>query len=288
MKYLNSKEVGMIMGVHVSTVKRWTDAGKLPCYQTPGGHRKFILSHINEFLAKNKKKSKKVNVVALEGIKDRKLIQNIDHGEYKKLIPVFLEQALNADVDRLKTTLTGLYMKQYFLHEIYDTLVLPVMKLIGEMWANNDISIAEEHLATNTIKNAVYALGETLERKDYKDNRYLLSLALSGDEHDLPLIMTKQILEINGIPVINCGCNTPANSIKKLLKKFQPDKVIVSLTYIDNKQLAQEELNNLYEIVSDHHVTIYVGGSNISYLSKQQYNKTKILYCMADVSKILF
>ena len=118
MKYLTSKEVAILMGVNVSTIKRWTDDGKLPCYQTPGGHRKFILSHINEFLAKNKKKAKKVNVVELEGIKDRKLIQNIDHGEYKKLIPVFLEQALNADGDRLKATLTGLYMKQYFLHEI--------------------------------------------------------------------------------------------------------------------------------------------------------------------------
>jgi len=288
MKYLNSKEVGMIMGVHVSTVKRWTDAGKLPCYQTPGGHRKFILSHINEFLAKNKKKAKKVNVVELEGIKDRKLIQNIDHGEYKKLIPVFLEQALNADGDRLKTTLTGLYMKQYFLHEIYDTLVLPVMVLIGDMWANNDISVAEEHLATNTIRNAVNTLGEALERKDYKDNSYLLSLALSGDEHDLPLIMTKQILEANGIPVINCGSNTPAKSIKKLLEKFQPDKIIVSLTYIENKQLAKQELNHLFEIVSDHQVTIYVGGSNFTYLSKQQYNKAKMLYSMADVSQIRF
>ena len=288
MKYLNSKEVAMIMGVHVSTVKRWTDTGKLPCYQTPGGHRKFILSHINEFLAKNKKKSKKVNVVELEGIKDRKLIQNIDHGEYKNLIPTFLKQALNADGERLRTTLTGLYMKQYSLHEIYDALVLPVMRIIGEMWANNDISIAEEHLATNTIRNAVNYLGGTMERKDYKDNSYLLCLALSGDEHDLPLIMTKQILQMNGIPVINCGRNTPANSIKKLIKKFQPDKIIVSLTYIENKQLAKNELKHLFNIASDYDVKIYVGGSNFSYLSKTQYNKANILYSMRDVSSILF
>ena len=162
------------------------------------------------------------------------------------------------------------------------------MVLIGDMWANNDISVAEEHLATNTIRNAVNTLGEALERKDYKDNSYLLSLALSGDEHDLPLIMTKQILEVNGIPVINCGSNTPAKSIKKLLEKFQPDKIIVSLTYIENKQLAKQELNHLFEIVSDHQVTIYVGGSNFTYLSKKQYNKAKMLYSMADVSQIRF
>jgi excisionase family DNA binding protein len=286
MKYLNSKEVAMIMGVHVSTVKRWTDAGKLPCYQTPGGHRKFILRHINEFLAKNKKKSKKVNIIELEGIKDRKLIQNIDHGEYEKLLPVFIKQALNADGNRLKTTLTGLYMKQYLLHDIYDALVMPVLESIGDMWANNDISVAEEHLASNTIRNAVHALGETLERKDYKDKSYTLSLALSGDEHDLPLIMTKQILEIKGIPVINCGRNTPANSIKRLLKKFQPDKIIVSLTYIENKKLAKQELDDLLKIASKTHAKIYVGGAGIQYINGQQLKNVQLLHSMSDVTQI--
>ncbi len=286
MKYLNSKEVAMIMGVHVSTVKRWTDAGKLPCYQTPGGHRKFILRHINEFLAKNKKKSKKVNIIELEGIKDRKLIQNIDHGEYEKLLPVFIKQALNADGNRLKTTLTGLYMKQYLLHDIYDALVMPVLESIGDMWANNDISVAEEHLASNTIRNAVHALGETLERKDYKDKSYTLSLALSGDEHDLPLIMTKQILEIKGIPVINCGRNTPANSIKRLLKKFQPDKIIVSLTYIENKKLARQELDDLLKIASKTHAKIYVGGAGIQYINGQQLKNVQLLHSMSDVTQI--
>ena len=286
MKYLNSKEVAMIMGVHVSTVKRWTDAGKLPCYQTPGGHRKFILRHINKFLAKNKKKSKKVNIIELEGIKDRKLIQNIDHGEYEKLLPVFIKQALNADGNRLKTTLTGLYMKQYLLHDIYDALVMPVLESIGDMWANNDISVAEEHLASNTIRNAVHALGETLERKDYKDKSYTLSLALSGDEHDLPLIMTKQILEIKGIPVINCGRNTPANSIKRLLKKFQPDKIIVSLTYIENKKLAKQELDDLLKIASKTHAKIYVGGAGIQYINGQQLKNVQLLHSMSDVTQI--
>ena len=286
MKYLNSKEVAMIMGVHVSTVKRWTDAGNLPCYQTPGGHRKFILSHINEFLAKNKKKSNKVNVLELEGIKDRKLIQNIDHGEYVKLVPVFTKHALNADGNRLKTTLAGLYMKQYLLHEIYDALVMPVLKSIGDMWANNDISIAEEHVATNTIRNAVHALGETLQRKNYNGHDYTLSLALSGDEHDLPLIMTKQILEINGIPVINCGANTPAKSIKRLLNKFQPDKIIVSLTYCEDKNLANQQLDDLVKITSKNHAKIYMGGAGIDYIIGQHLKNVQLLHSMSDVAQI--
>jgi len=44
----------------------------------------------------------------------------------------------------------------------------------------------------------------------------------------------------------------------------------------------------LFKIVSNHQVTIYVGGSNFTYLSKKQYNNAKMLYSMSDVSQIKF
>ena len=36
MKYLNSKEVSDILGVNISTLKRWTDNGTINCHKTPG------------------------------------------------------------------------------------------------------------------------------------------------------------------------------------------------------------------------------------------------------------
>ena len=286
MKYLTSKEVAILMGVNVSTIKRWTDDGKLPCYQTPGGHRKFILSHINEFLSKNKKKSRKVNVIELEGIKDRKLIQYIDHGAYQKLIPVFLDHAINADSNRLKTTLIGLYMKQYPVYEIYDSLVLPVLRLIGDKWADDKISIAEEHLASNTIRNAVNALGESLQRQYLKGQEYTLCLALSGDQHDLPLIMAKQVLELQGIPVLNCGRDTPVESLKTLLKKFKPDRIIVSLTYIEDRKLANREMNELFKITSELKVKIGIGGQGIHHISGKHRKNAQLLKSIRDITQI--
>jgi len=46
---LNTEDVSRILNVSKTTIKRWTDDGKLRCIRTPGGHRKFTLSNIQEF-----------------------------------------------------------------------------------------------------------------------------------------------------------------------------------------------------------------------------------------------
>lgn len=62
MKYLNSKEVSDILGVNISTLKRWTDNGTINCHKTPGGHRKFTMQNVREFYKSNKKATKSTDV----------------------------------------------------------------------------------------------------------------------------------------------------------------------------------------------------------------------------------
>ena len=49
MKYLSSKDVSSILGINISTLKRWTDTGKISCEKTAGGHRKFTMQHVREY-----------------------------------------------------------------------------------------------------------------------------------------------------------------------------------------------------------------------------------------------
>ena len=49
MRYLNSKTVAEILGVNISTLKRWTDNDKLSFTKTAGGHRKFTMQNIRDF-----------------------------------------------------------------------------------------------------------------------------------------------------------------------------------------------------------------------------------------------
>jgi excisionase family DNA binding protein len=44
--YLSLSEASRLLGVHNTTLRRWADAGTVPVYVTPGGHRRFALHDI--------------------------------------------------------------------------------------------------------------------------------------------------------------------------------------------------------------------------------------------------
>lgn len=48
---LTASQAAERLGVSISTVRRWTDAGHLRGYRTPGGQRRFTAEQLDAFLA---------------------------------------------------------------------------------------------------------------------------------------------------------------------------------------------------------------------------------------------
>ncbi len=44
-------EVAALFNVHVSTVVRWADDGKIPHFRTPSGHRRYPRADVDALLA---------------------------------------------------------------------------------------------------------------------------------------------------------------------------------------------------------------------------------------------
>ena len=47
---LTASEAADHLGVSISTVRRWSDAGHLKGYRTPGGQRRFSIQQLDDFL----------------------------------------------------------------------------------------------------------------------------------------------------------------------------------------------------------------------------------------------
>jgi excisionase family DNA binding protein len=47
---LTTSEAARQLGVSLSTIRRWSDAGHLVGYRTPGGQRRFSIEQIEKFL----------------------------------------------------------------------------------------------------------------------------------------------------------------------------------------------------------------------------------------------
>jgi excisionase family DNA binding protein len=50
--YYSSKDLARMFSVNESTIKRWADSGKLPCFRTVGRHRRFPFEVVSEFVEK--------------------------------------------------------------------------------------------------------------------------------------------------------------------------------------------------------------------------------------------
>jgi excisionase family DNA binding protein len=47
---LTASEAARHLGVSISTLRRWSDAGHLQAYRTPGGQRRFSVEQLDAFL----------------------------------------------------------------------------------------------------------------------------------------------------------------------------------------------------------------------------------------------
>jgi excisionase family DNA binding protein len=46
-----SSQAAIYLGVSLATIRRWTDAGHIDCYRTPGGQRRFSREQLDGFVA---------------------------------------------------------------------------------------------------------------------------------------------------------------------------------------------------------------------------------------------
>jgi predicted site-specific integrase-resolvase len=50
--YVKTKHIADHVGVDIKTIHNWETQGEYPGIRTPGGHHRYLLSDINEFLVR--------------------------------------------------------------------------------------------------------------------------------------------------------------------------------------------------------------------------------------------
>ncbi|MBD3290423.1 helix-turn-helix domain-containing protein [candidate division KSB1 bacterium] len=258
-KYFNSLDAANILGVNVSTIKRWTEEGKLECIKTAGGHRKFLMQHLADFLKNYKKDKSKVNLFPVEDDSDLEISYHILKRNCNHLINYIHEQALMGHREQVQKALNGMYLGQYPLYLIYDKIVTPILWKIGDMWESGEKTIIEEHFVTQTIRDAIVRLQGIIPVPGEKRGK-AFCLIMSQELHDIALKMVDQILELKGFVVLNSGQMSPSLNIEKIYEKYHPDRVYISSTIVNDVNLVQAEFDKICYISEKYNSDVYIGG----------------------------
>ena len=114
--------------------------------------------------------------------------------------------------------------------EIDDEIIAPALWLVGDLWERGDISIADEHLATE-ISLRVLALEREVRRvaKARAKHRVLLA-APAGELHVVALRMTSDLLREAGFDVVMLGADVPPRALAAAAARHEPDVICLTST----------------------------------------------------------
>jgi excisionase family DNA binding protein len=258
---LSTADVARLFNVTETTVKRWANDGTLKCMKTPGGHRKFEMKHVVDF-------SQTLNFEpsgTLRLKEEDALAQNIQLAilsrDFSALKNAFLSKALSPDRRDLFIFFSYLYQHRIELWEMYDLIVAPAMRDIGERWIRGELTIDQEHRASYETLDALAKLQTQIHVKP--ERGLSVVCACPGEEqHEIGLRCASYLFESQGWKVYYLGARTPNESIISATKDIRPTSVCLSLTHV-NSQSELDALHDLLNLLRKQHTSVIIGGQAV-------------------------
>lgn len=116
---------------------------------------------------------------------------------------------------------------------IDDEIIAPAMWRIGDLWERGEISIADEHIATE-ISIRVLALQREAQRVAQTRGEHRVVLAApAGEQHIVALRMVDNLLRNAGYDVVMLGSDVPGDALIALMHRRPPDVVCLTSTMTD-------------------------------------------------------
>ena len=136
---------------------------------------------------------------------------------------------------------------------IVDVLAVS-QRRVGERWHKNDLSVADEHLATGVAEATLCALAS--DTPPPTGHGSVVVACAEGDWHSIAAHMISEQLRAEGIRVIFLGASTPADSVARMLGQYRPNALAVSC----NLALFFGGITRLADAAHVHGVPVLAGG----------------------------
>lgn len=256
-----------MLGVSEATVKRWSDAGTLRCFRTPGGHRKFRLRDVKSFLADQETEALRAPAVAPPATE-----LTAEQREARQL-------ALAGDVDGLVSFVASQRLQGNTLSTIFDKLIGPAMNDIGEGWFQGKLSAAQEHIASAAVIDMIARVRPLLEKSGRlarsEGNGRALCACLGEERHDLALRMVGLVLTSEGFQTSMLGANVPAGDLALLLSGNPPELLALSASPHADVDALRADLALVASAAAAVRTRVIVGGYGFERIAPFPSNVTR-------------
>lgn len=240
METLTLQQVADELDVHYMTVYRYVRLGYLPAHKEGGSWR----VNRTDLVAFGKEPAPSPGRGRSDTPWDERLLQRM----------LVADQAGSWRVVEAAQT-SGMSIR-----DVYLEMIIPAMRKVGEEWAQGNISIAQEHAASQVTVRLVSRLSAMIARRGVSKGTIVLGTP-AGEMHTLPVMIASDLIRSEGFEVLDLGSDLPPDAFADTAAaQSRLVAVGVSVTAAGQSDQVSETIAQLRKRVD---VPVFVGGSAI-------------------------
>ena len=234
-------ELGRRVGVSPELLRAWERRyGLMEPERSAGGFRLYSdadaarVQRMQKYLGQGLSASEAARAAieeapAPENVATRSLADSA--AQLQRALEGYDEQAANSIVDSA--------LSNFSTETALAQVVMPVLRAVGESWAAGELTIAQEHFATNVLRGRLLGLA-----RGWGHGRGPIALLAcpSGERHELPLMLFGILLRAASWRIVFLGADVPASTMEQAAESIAPAAVVVSATLPEPLLAVETEL----------------------------------------------
>lgn len=195
----------------------------------------------------------------------------------------FLDSLLRGDRTYCSQVIRNELKSNPPVYDLYEKLIRRSLYEIGELWENNKISTATEHLASaiiEAIMNEIYPEVISTEKTD----KSVVLTCVENEMHQIGIKMVNDIFELNGWRTYFLGTNTPVDSLVRFTREIQPNLLAISVSLY----FHLPDLEKMIQHITDEfpELKIFVGGQAFRHGGVEVISSYKDVIYLPDLNSL--
>jgi methanogenic corrinoid protein MtbC1 len=142
-------------------------------------------------------------------------------------------------------------------------VIQPALYSIGEKWQANQVSVAQEHLATAIALSVMSTALLHSPAATVIDKRVLLA-CVDGNNHAVGLRMVADAFQLGGWDVQYLGASVPTPALVQQVKEWKPAILCLSVSFAHQLPVVRAVIAQLREHLGNARPAVMVGGLAIN------------------------
>ena len=170
------------------------------------------------------------------------------------VVDAIVDAARRLDLRSIDATLDETFAGQSF-ESAMDTVVFPALRGIGDAWSRNELDVAREHAASESIRRRIAHYFDAAARNG--DGAPIVVGLPPGSRHELGAFAFAVAARRAGLDVAYLGADVPLEAWRETVRDMRPRAVVVAVVVRADARAASEVIRTLHQ---DGTTLVAVGG----------------------------